>query len=101
MNAGFVYGPAVMDWSGSALIRQGVALTMDDETSVEHPSGSMLQDPIESLVWLANFLNEHDLQIHAGEFVASASHVGLVPWQPGRQVGVSFEHLGGASCREI
>jgi 2-keto-4-pentenoate hydratase len=96
-HAGLVIGEDVPGWRGMDLANLTVRQTHGDEVQVEKPGGNPSGDPITPLVWLANELPRHGLQLEAGQVVTTGSCTGLIFVKPGARVTGGFAGFGEVS----
>ena len=92
-NAGLVLGTARhsatedLRWIGAIVTRDGVV----EETGL---GAGVLNDPVTSVIWLAERLARYDQQIEAGQIVLSGSFIRPVECPPGTQIAADFGAFG-------
>lgn len=93
-NAGIIVGPerhdpAAVDlrWTGAIVSRDGVV----EETGL---GAAVLDDPIVSVVWLAERLATQGARIRAGEVVLSGSFIRPIEAPPGSRIEADFGPFG-------
>lgn len=98
-NAGIVTGPARIDpkdtdlrWIGSIVKRDGVV----EETGL---GAGVLNDPVESVVWLARRMAQYGQRIEAGHVILSGSFIRPVECPPGSMIEADFGAFGKVSVR--
>lgn len=95
-NAGVVLGdtrlPPDRDlrWLGAIVTRNGTV----EETGL---GAGVLNDPITSVLWLAQRMEQYGQQIEAGDIVLSGSFIRPVECPPGTQIDADFGHFGHVS----
>ncbi|MCV0426960.1 MAG: 2-oxo-hepta-3-ene-1,7-dioic acid hydratase [Roseibium sp.] len=97
-NAGLVLGnerhaPGDFDlrWTGAIVSRNGEV----EETGL---GAGVLNDPIESVVWLARRMADYGQTIEAGQIVLSGSFIRPIECTPGSQIAADFGPFGAVSC---
>lgn len=93
-NAGIVMGPqrhAIEDvdlrWVGAIVSRNGEV----EETGL---GAGVLNDPVESVVWLARRMAQYGQQIEAGQVILSGSFIRPLECPPGAEVLADFGEFG-------
>lgn len=96
-NAGVVLGgqrhaPEAVDlrWVGAIVKRDGVV----EETGL---GAGVLDDPVESVVWLARRMAQYGQRIEAGQIILSGSFIRPVECPPGTQIAADFGAFGAVS----
>ena len=94
-NAGVVLGPARhavdafdLRWVGAVVMREGEV----EETGL---GAGVLNDPVESVVWLARRMAQYGQNIAPGEVILSGSFIRPVECPPGSQIRADFGAFGG------
>lgn len=97
-NAGVVLGDKrhaidVFDlrWVGAIASRNGEV----EETGL---GAGVLNDPIESVVWLARRISQYGLEIKAGDIILSGSFIRPIETMSGALVEADFGDFGSVSC---
>ncbi|MEM7270813.1 MAG: 2-oxo-hepta-3-ene-1,7-dioic acid hydratase [Pseudomonadota bacterium] len=93
-NAGLVLGPerwGVDDhdlrWVGAIAARNGVV----EETGL---GAGVLNDPVESVLWLAKRMDAYGQRIEAGEVILSGSFIRPIECPPGSEIDADFGPFG-------
>ncbi|MEM1374346.1 MAG: 2-oxo-hepta-3-ene-1,7-dioic acid hydratase [Pseudomonadota bacterium] len=90
-NGGFVLGaPKTAEdlrWVGAILMRNGVV----EETGL---GAGVLNDPVESVVWLARRMDQYGQRIEAGHIILSGSFIRPVECPPGAQIKADYGAFG-------
>ena len=93
-NAGIVLGaqrhaPDQVDlrWAGAIVSRDGIV----EETGL---GAAVLDDPVTSVIWLAERLATQDAQIRAGDIVLSGSFIRPIEAPPGSRIEADFGPFG-------
>ncbi len=58
-----------------------------------------LGSPLKCVAWLANTLGNYGISLNAGDIILSGSLAAMIPCQPGDDMTVEIEGIGGASYR--
>ncbi|MES0885079.1 2-oxo-hept-4-ene-1,7-dioate hydratase [Roseibium sp. SCP14] len=97
-NAGVVLGdkrhaPEAHDlrWTGAIVARNGEV----EETGL---GAGVLNDPVESVVWLARRMADYGQKIEAGHIVLSGSFIRPVECPSGTEIDADFGAFGSVSC---
>jgi 2-oxo-hept-3-ene-1,7-dioate hydratase len=98
-NAGIVTGAMRIDpretdlrWIGAIVQRDGVV----EETGL---GAGVLNDPVESVVWLARRMAQYGQRIEAGQVILSGSFIRPVECPPGSVIAADFGPFGTISLR--
>lgn len=98
-NAGIVLGAArhavdALDlrWVGALVFRDGAV----EETGL---GAGVLNDPVESVVWLARRMAQYGQRIEAGQVILSGSFIRPVECPPGSEVHADFGSFGAVDIR--
>ena len=95
-NAGVVLGgerhspDADLRWVGAIVTRNGTV----EETGL---GAGVLNDPVTSVLWLAQRMDQYGQQIEAGDIVLSGSFIRPVECPPGTQIDADFGPFGHVS----
>ncbi len=97
-NAGLVLGSKQHDvrevdlrWTGAIVTRNGDV----EETGL---GAGVLNDPVESVVWLARRMAGYEQKIRAGDIILSGSFIRPVECPPGADIKADFGSFGEVSC---
>ena len=71
--AGVVLGPRRSDWQSLDLVDTPVSLRIDDGPPIPAVTGAAMENPLNSLVWLANQLASRGTTLEAGMIVMTGS----------------------------
>ena len=74
-NAGVVLGASLTDWRSIDFENAETRLEVNGEIAATGKTGDAMGNPLESLVWLANHLNERGRSLDAGQFVMTGSSI--------------------------
>lgn len=98
-NAGIVLGPQRhapmafdLRWVGAITRRDGTV----EETGL---GAGVLDDPVESVLWLARRMGHYGQKIEAGQIVLSGSFIRPVECPPGSKIEADFGPFGAVSIR--
>jgi len=91
-NAGVVLGqqrhrPGDLRWVGAIVTRNGTV----EETGL---GAGVLNDPVESVAWLARRMASYGQRIAPGQIVLSGSFIRPIECPPGTQIGADFGDFG-------
>jgi len=98
-NAAFVVGPKVEDWQNKDFANAVVESKLDGKTVQTGNGKTAMDDPINSLVWLAQQLAAKGTQIKSGEWVSTGTCTAAVPAEAGKTYSASFGTFGEVSIR--
>ena len=93
-NAGIVLGPERHLPDAFDLRWVGAIVTRDGEVEETGLGAGVLNDPVESVVWLARRMARYGQNIEAGQVVLSGSFVRPVECPPGARVRADFADFG-------
>ena len=93
-NAGIVLGSERHDSAEFDLRWVGAIVSRDGEVEETGLGAGVLNDPVESVVWLARRLARYGRNIEAGQIVLSGSFVRPVECPPGTRIGAEFGDFG-------
>ncbi len=98
-NVAFVVGPEVPDWQNQDL-RNAVVESSVDGSIVATGSGVSASDnPINSVVWMAQTLAKHGRQLKAGEWVSTGTCTTPIPAQGNTTYCAKFSEFGEVSIK--
>lgn len=95
--AAIVMGNQISRLDGLDLRVLGMAAYRNGELVQHGASGSVMGNPINSVVWLANKLLSLGLEMKKGEIILSGSFTPVFTIHTGDTVHVAFDHLGSVS----
>jgi len=93
-NAGIVLGPQNHAVDAFDLRWIGVITSRNGEVEETGLGAGVLNDPIESIVWLARRMAQHGQQIEPGQIVLSGSFIRPVECTPGSEIKADFGPFG-------
>lgn len=93
-NAAFVHGAAVPDWRGLDLAVAKVDVKINGEIVVSGSGAAVMDNPLNSLTWIANHLSSRGKSLKSGDWVTTGSTMGIVKAPPGSTVVADFGALG-------
>ncbi|MFT4962614.1 MAG: 2-oxo-hept-3-ene-1,7-dioate hydratase [Paracoccaceae bacterium] len=96
-NAGIVLGDQRHATSAHNLRWVGAIVKKNGEVEETGLGAGVLDDPIESMVWLARRMSEYGQKIRAGQIVLSGSFVRPVECEPGSKIVADFGDFGSVS----
>ena len=94
---GLVVGPPQLAWRALEIARLPLRLRVAGEVAHDARGGHRFNDPLGSVVWLANHLNARGRALAAGEIVTTGSCGGIRFVPAGTRIDVEFGGLGAAS----
>ena len=93
-NAGVVLGDARHAVDVHDLRWVGVIVSRNNGVEETGLGAGVLNDPVESVVWLAQRMAEYDQRIEAGHIILSGSFVRPIECPPGTSIGADFGEFG-------
>ena len=93
-NAGFVLGRKRHEIDDLDLRRVGVIVARDGEIEETGLGAGVLNDPIESVVWLARRIASYGQKLDAGHVVLSGSFIRPIECPPGAKIFADFGEFG-------
>ena len=97
-NAGLVLGNEKHDASAFDLRWAGAIVTRNGEVEETGLGAGVLNDPVESVVWLARRMADYGQTIEAGQIILSGSFIRPVECPSGSKVHADFGPFGSVSC---
>lgn len=95
VNADFVMGDQVRDWSPLDLTQNPVTQTINDGESVSGHSGmSIFGNPFAAVAWLANHKNLRGRGLKAGDIITTGTCTGMTPLSAGDHAHADLGRLG-------
>lgn len=97
-NHGLVLGPRAMSLSSNNLpTHLDVTLSHPGVEPVSIAGTHPDQDPVSPIVWLANFLSAHGIDLQAGQVVITGSYAGLLEVPTHQPLDIQFGEAGSLS----
>ncbi|MEP1205870.1 MAG: fumarylacetoacetate hydrolase family protein [Rhizobiaceae bacterium] len=93
-NVAFVVGPEVDDWQSQDFANGVVESRIDGEVVATGNGQSAMDNPINSLVWIAQTLADQGGQLKAGEWISTGTCTAPVPIQAGTTYSAKFADFG-------
>ena len=93
-NAGVVLGPERHDPAQVDLRWVGAIVMRNQEVEETGLGAGVLNDPVESVVWLARRMAQYGQRIEAGQVILSGSFVRMVECPPGSDIVADFGPFG-------
>lgn len=97
-NAGLVLGTEKHDPGATDLRRVGAIVTRNGEVEETGLGAGVLNDPVESVVWLARRMAGYGQTIEAGQVILSGSFIRPVECPSGAEIHADFGPFGSVSC---
>ncbi len=94
LNGALVLGPNWFDWSNLVVEKQAVELRFDGEIILSHKGGNKAVDILRLVVWIANHVQERDLEIKSGSIVTTGSWTGLKKAGATKKITTRFRDIG-------
>lgn len=91
---GLVVGGEIPRWRDLSLQTMQVDLRIDGGSPAANYEGDCRSDPLDVLVWLANFLSRRGIGLRAGDLVATGSATHAQPLHAGASAVAVFPELG-------
>lgn len=98
-HGGFVYGPAIADWTSFDFSKEPVTLAIDGSVRVEKTGSNTSGDLVRLLPYLANEGAARTGGLKAGQWITTGNWTGVTFALPGSEVEVRFAHLGRVCLR--
>ncbi len=92
--AAFVHGAPITDWRELDLPNAKIDLYLNGTYIKSGYGRAAMGNPLTSLTWMANWLRERGLGLHAGEFVSTGTCTGHFFAAPGDKLEVDFGPIG-------
>ena len=93
-NAGIVLGKEQHSISSTDMRWIGAIVSRDGEVEETGLGAGVLNDPVESVVWLARRMDEYGQKIEAGQIILSGSFIRPVECPPGCHIHADFGTFG-------
>ena len=93
-NAGIVLGDATHDVDAFDLRWVGAIVSRDDEVEETGLGAGVLNDPVESMVWLVHRLNRYGAGLRAGDVVLSGSFIRPIEATPASRFHADYGPFG-------
>ena len=97
-NAGIVLGDRQHSIDDHDLRWVGAIVTRDGEVEETGLGAGVLNDPVESVVWLARRMHKYGQQIEAGHIILSGSFIRPIECPPGSVIKADFGPFGQVGC---
>lgn len=98
-NAGIVLGAEKHRIDAHDLRWVGAIVAKNGEVEETGLGAGVLNDPVESVVWLARRMSQYGQQIEAGQVILSGSFIRPVECPPGADIEADFGPFGAVSIR--
>jgi len=96
-NAGIVLGPAQHDPTGLDLRWTGAVTYANDQVVATGLGAAVLDDPVKSVVWLAQRMHAYGQRLEAGQVVLSGSFIAPIECPSGTKIHADFGPFGEVS----
>lgn len=93
-NAGFVLGPIKHDVGAVDLRWVGAIAHRNGEVEETGLGAGVLNDPVESVLWLSRRMAQYGMQIEAGQVILSGSFIRPVECPSGSEIHIDFGDFG-------
>jgi 2-keto-4-pentenoate hydratase len=93
-NGGAVLGAPLTAWKDRDLSAQEVRLSIAGKLRQIGSGASVIGDPVNALVWMANALSRQGIALSAGQFILTGSTTGIHAPQPGESAVADFGEFG-------
>ena len=97
-NFAFVFAEGTADWQRFDLPSHKVQHIVDGELIKESTGAWVLDNPLNSISFLANKLANRGIDLKAGEWISTGAATGPIPIGAGSKVEANFGELGSCSC---
>ncbi len=98
-NVAFVVGPEVPEWKKQDLRNAVVESSVDGAVVATGSGVSALDNPINSVVWMAETLARQGRQLKAGEWVSTGTCTTPIPAQGDTTYSAKFSEFGEVSIK--
>lgn len=98
-NAGVVLGDARHSVNAHDLRWVGVIVSRNNEVEETGLGAGVLNDPVESVVWLARRMAQYGQKIEPGQIILSGSFIRPVECPPGTSIAADFGTFGSVDLR--
>ncbi|WP_417683723.1 2-oxo-hept-4-ene-1,7-dioate hydratase [Roseibium sp.] len=98
-NAGLVLGKDRIDPRSTDLRWIGAIVTKNGEVEETGLGGGVLNDPVESVLWLARRMASYGQRIEAGQIILSGSFIRPVECPAGADITADFGAHGSVTCK--
>lgn len=93
-NAGIVLGTQKHDPHGLDLRWTGAIIRVNEEVATTGLGAAVLDDPVQSVVWLAQRMHEYGQELEAGQVVLSGSFIAPIECPSGTKIHADFGSFG-------
>ena len=97
-NAGIVLGAERFSPNEVDMRWAGAIVKRNDEVEATGLGAGVLDNPVTSMVWLANRLNQYGDYIRAGDIVLSGSFIAPIEAPSGAEFNADFGSFGSVTC---
>ena len=94
VNGAWITGPAFPNWREFHIPSHRVALAANGETKGEGTGAAVLNDPVNSVTWLANKLRQRGRGLEAGDIISAGTCTGVYLAQKGDVIVADFGSMG-------
>ena len=98
-NYSFVFAKGMADWRKFDLPNHGVKHIVNGEVIKESTGAHVLDNPLNSICWLANKLAARGIELKAGDWISTGAATGPIPAPVGADIVADFGELGASSCK--
>lgn len=98
-NAGIVLGDQKHPIDAHDLRWVGAIVRRDGEVEETGLGAGVLDDPVESIVWLARRMAQYGQDIKAGDVILSGSFIRPIEARPGAHIEADFGAFGSVNCK--
>ena len=102
VNADFVLGEKLSDWSQLDLTQHPVTQTINrGEPASGHSGMSIFGNPFGAVAWLANHKNLRGRGLKAGDVITTGTCTGMTPLSAGDEVHADYGRMGQLKMRLV
>lgn len=94
----FVLGSNIVPLTGLDLRYVGFVMTKNGQVASTAAGAAVLGNPLQSVAWLANKIEEYGISLKAGEIILSGSAVAPVPVEAGDSIHLTVDRIGDVRC---
>lgn len=97
-SGAFVLGSKLVPLTGLDLRSVGFVMTKNGQLAATGAGAAVLGNPVQSVAWLANKMNEYGISLKAGEVILSGSALAAVPVEAGDSILLTVDRIGDVGC---
>jgi 2-oxopent-4-enoate hydratase len=95
---GIVLGSKMVPLTGLDLRYVGFVMTKNGRLASTAAGAAVLDNPVQSVAWLANKLGEYEIPLKAGEIILSGAAAAALPVQRGDTIHLTVDRISDVGC---